>query len=720
MISSWRTDVSILLTLAFVLSLQAAQPAVAPRADALLAEAAALFQAEENDKALAAYDRVIAHDPTNPDGYIGRGRTLARLRRYEEALAAYGEALRRRPQDAMALRYRGHNYINVRRIDQALTDLTRAASLAEAARPDDPRVTDRYGIYYHLGLAQYLKGRHADAASTFQKCAGVSTTDEERVGCLTWLYPSLRRAGRDAEAAQVLAQVRPDMHVTESTAYLDRLLLFKGEKTETEAAARMDESELQAATAGYGVGLWHLLNDRPDRARAYFLKASLSGLPYGFGAIASAAELERIGGHSELAAVWDREHVSSPVSPLVDHAEVERRVTALRQAPGGLFRVEEVGKSVEGRSINLVTAGRGPMPVLLWSQMHGDEPTATSALFDLFEYLQRRRDEPMARQILDRLTLYAIPMLNPDGAERFQRRNAQGIDINRDALLLQTPEGRILKDVRDRYKPQVGFNLHNQNWRTSVGRPPRPAAISLLAVAYDEPRTENEGRVLTKKLSAVIREAIEPLAPGRIGRYDDEFEVRAFGDNVTLWGTPVVLIETGPWPAPQPDPPLVRLNFVALVAALDALASGRVHEADPRRYDSLPENESRLFYILVRGATIVTGTGVPPFTGDIGINASRRVRTVDGERQLRLPLAIDDLGDLRVFGGLEEIEATGLTVIPLSDDKLTAGSAVTLPPDFRWKPGGPAVAPGQPAALALLEPASSPGTYTVVRIIRGD
>ena len=84
-------------------------------------------------------------------------------------------------------------------------------------------------------------------------------------------------------------------------------------------------------------------------------------------------------------------------------------------------------------------------------------------------------------------------MLNPDGAERFQRRNAQGIDINRDALGLQTPEGQVLKSLRDRFNPRIGFNLHNQGWNTSVGDPPKPASISLLSVAYDKPRSENAG-----------------------------------------------------------------------------------------------------------------------------------------------------------------------------------------------------------------------------------
>ena len=418
-----------------------------------------------------------------------------------------------------------------------------------------------------------------------------------------------------------------------------------------------------------------------------------------------------------LAALWDRERLPLPAPPVVDHAEVLKRLEAL---PRDLFAVEQVGQSVEARSLNLVTAGSGPFKVLLWSQMHGDEPTATSALFDVFEYLRRHRAEPTARRILANLTLYVIPMLNPDGAERFERRNAQGIDINRDALLLQTPEGRTLKSVRDRLAPHIGFNLHNQNWRTSVGLPPKPASISLLSVAFDEPRTESEGRRLTKKTCAVIRDAIEPLAPGQIGRYDDEFEVRAFGDNITLWGTPVVLIETGPATGPAPDATLVRLNFVAILSALDALATGRVNDADPARYDSLPLNDSDMFYILVKGGSILPGTGVAPFTGDIGITATRKVRVAAGERLLTRALVIDDLGDLRVFSGLEEIDAQGLTVVPLDDETLSPGGQITLPAEVAPKAQRRTILPGQPAALAILRPSGVPGRFTVVRVIRAD
>jgi hypothetical protein len=418
-----------------------------------------------------------------------------------------------------------------------------------------------------------------------------------------------------------------------------------------------------------------------------------------------------------LVAVWDTEHVSPAFPPLMRHADVEARLRAVTAGSPDLFSMEEIGRSVEGRVLRHLWFGTGPLNVLLWSQMHGDEPSATAALFDVFEYVRLHRSEPEIRRLLDALTVHVVPMLNPDGAERFQRRNAQGIDINRDALMLQTPEGRALKALRDRVEPRLGFNLHNQSWRTSVGKTGRPAAISLLAVAYDEARSENEGRVLAKKTCAVIRDALEPIAPGLVARYDDEFEVRAFGDNLTKWGTSVVLIETGPYPADPPDPSLVRLNFVAIVTALEALASGMVDTADPVRYESLPMNDSAVFFQLIRNASIVTGSGIAPFRGDVGIVANRTIEEADGRLEIHQTLRIDDLGDLRVFGALETIDAEGETIAPLYDQTLRTGDETTLP-DWSVRKTGGLLAPGEPADLVLLKPLGKAGAYRVERVIR--
>jgi hypothetical protein len=193
--------------------------------------------------------------------------------------------------------------------------------------------------------------------------------------------------------------------------------------------------------------------------------------------------------------------------------------------------------------------------------------------------------------------------------------------------------------------------------------------------------------------------------------------VRAFGDNLTLWGTPVVLIETGPYPSTEPDPPLVRMNFVAILSALDALATGRVNRADPRRYESLPKNESKMLTELVRNATIVNGAGVPPFTGDIGINVTRHIRIVEGRRTLVQVATIDDLGDLRTSGALRTIDATGLVAAPLYDPAIHEGQEITLPD---WasmtESPRPLIMTGQPGSLLLLR-ALEGGKYRVETVL---
>lgn len=417
-----------------------------------------------------------------------------------------------------------------------------------------------------------------------------------------------------------------------------------------------------------------------------------------------------------LAALWDEVRFQErPPLPLVRHAQVVAWLRRLQQTAPELFSVEEVGRSVEGRSVHHVRVGTGARHVLLWSQMHGDEPTATTALFEVFEYLRRYRQEPRVAQVLSALTVHAVPLLNPDGAERFQRTNAQGIDINRDALMLQTPEGRTLKALRDRLQPSLGFNLHNQDWRTAVGKTGKPASISLLAPAFDEARSDNPGRVLAKQVCAVIREALEPLAPGQLGRYSDSFEPRAFGDNMGRWGTPSVLIETGPWPGRDTEGPLLRLNFVALVSALESLATGRAEQASLERYDTIPLNDSKgLLHLIVKGAHVFGEAG-DAFIADVGVAFSPAVRKQDGGTQAVMVGMIAELGDLRVFGSFETVDAAGLTVVPLPNREVREGELVPLPPRRECELGV-----GQLAKLMLLRPVEPAGTWRVERLLRFD
>ena len=148
-------------------------------------------------------------------------------------------------------------------------------------------------------------------------------------------------------------------------------------------------------------------------------------------------------------------------SKRIKHSELTKKINQIKK--NNIFNVEDAGKSLEGKTISLLSIGKGKTKVLIWSQMHGDESTATMALIDLFNFFEADDEfNDFRKELLKNLKIYFIPMLNPDGAEEFTRRNRLGVDLNRDALRLEFPESRILKTVRDTLKPKFAFNLHDQ------------------------------------------------------------------------------------------------------------------------------------------------------------------------------------------------------------------------------------------------------------------
>jgi beta-lactamase class A len=323
----------------------------------------------------------------------------------------------------------------------------------------------------------------------------------------------------------------------------------------------------------------------------------------------------------------------------------------------GTFSVEEVGRSLEDRPIRLLRYGTGPTRVLLWSQMHGDESTATMALADLIRFLHEAPDDAHARLWREQLTLLVMPMLNPDGAERFVRHNAVGIDVNRDARLLATPEGRALKGVRDRFEPQFGFNLHDQNPRTRVGNGPALAAIALLAPPFDETGADNPVRMRSKHVAAAIRSALEPLVAGHIAKYDESFNPRAFGDLTTQWGTSTVLVESGGWRNDPHKQFLRSVNFVGLVKALDVIASGTWSDFPDADYQSLPSNGRSVNDLLIRGASIVL-SGRVPVRADIAAD-------FDDAGGRAMLARITEVGDLGALEARDTLDLQGMFLHPL-------------------------------------------------------
>lgn len=313
------------------------------------------------------------------------------------------------------------------------------------------------------------------------------------------------------------------------------------------------------------------------------------------------------------------------------------------------------GESAEGREIRHLTFGNGPTTVLLWSQMHGNESTASMSLADIIRFFHDRRDHPLARRIADGATVHMIPMLNPDGAERFQRRNAQGIDVNRDARRLETPEGQLLKRVRDELEPAFGFNLHDQSAAVRVGQSDRGVAIALLAPAFNAARDVDDKRRRAMQVATLLIEAVEPLVGDHIAKYDDTFNPRAFGDLMGAWGASTILIESGAWDGDPQKQHLRKTNFVGILSALDAIATGRFAQYDPAVYESLEYNGRRVTDLLIAGGTIAV-PGLPPLAADLLVNYDMPL--------LQQEAVIADIGDMGTSEAQDTLDVRGLFLIP--------------------------------------------------------
>jgi tetratricopeptide (TPR) repeat protein len=260
--------------------------------EAKLAQARADYEANSSDAA----------------AIIWLGRRTAYLGRYREAIDIFSEGLERHPGDPRLYRHRGHRYITVRQFDDAIADLERAAQLIagteDVIEPDGlpnalniPTSTLHSNIWYHLGLAHYLKGDLESALRAYRSCIEVSANPDMLVATSHWLYMTLRRLGREGEAATVLEPITADMEVIESHSYHRLLLMYAGELDGEELLEEAVAADaIENATVGYGIANWHAYSGRLKQAEGV-LRSILQGPQWAaFGYIAAEADLARANG----------------------------------------------------------------------------------------------------------------------------------------------------------------------------------------------------------------------------------------------------------------------------------------------------------------------------------------------------------------------------------------------------------------------------------------
>ncbi len=340
----------------------------------------------------------------------------------------------------------------------------------------------------------------------------------------------------------------------------------------------------------------------------------------------------------------------------IKHVDIQPLINTFAYNPK--FKVAVVGKSIEGRNLSLISIGTGPTDVFLWSQMHGDEPTATQAIFDILNLLNSPDFKSEKENILKNLKLHFLPMLNPDGAQIYQRRNTLGIDINRDALSLQSPEGRTLKRVRDSLNADFGFNLHDQSTYYNAERTNKPATISYLAPAFNYEKDINEVRANAMKVIVYMNQIIQKYAPGQVGRYNDDFEPRAFGDNIQKWGTSAILIESGGYKNDPEKQEIRKLNYVSILSAIYSIAKGNYKSIPLADYEKIPENDRKLFDLKLNNLTYnLLGKN---YMLDVGIH---QLEVDDAMHQNYYNSSrVVDQGDLSTFYGYETLEGKGLSM----------------------------------------------------------
>ncbi|WP_179345083.1 M14 family zinc carboxypeptidase [Winogradskyella ursingii] len=325
--------------------------------------------------------------------------------------------------------------------------------------------------------------------------------------------------------------------------------------------------------------------------------------------------------------------------------------------------VSTFGYSVENRPIYSLKIGTGKIKVLLWSQMHGNESTTTKALFDCFNFFETQNE--YANSILKSCTLLVVPILNPDGAARYTRLNANNVDLNRDAQDLSQPESRVLREVYSNFQPNYCFNLHGQRTIFGAGDTGIPATLSFLSPSQDEKRSLTINRKQAMAIIAEINKTLQTQTSIGLGRYDDSFNLNCVGDTFQSFGVPTLLYEAGHYKNDYDREEVRRFIFVALLKGLLVISEGY----DVEKYEDyfkIPSNEKCFYDIIVRNAVVDSKKN------DVAFQYEERL--VDGK--IDFVPKVEVISDLDGFFGHREIDANGLKIKSFKNSELKVANEI--------------------------------------------
>jgi hypothetical protein len=261
------------------------------------------------------------------------------------------------------------------------------------------------------------------------------------------------------------------------------------------------------------------------------------------------------------------------------------------------FKINNEGYSEEDRIISSFHLGQGSRKILIWSQMHGNETTTTKAVLDLLNFFSLYKD--ITDSIFELCSFVIIPVLNPDGAVRYTRANANLVDLNRDASSRTQLESQLLNRVYTEFQPDFCFNMHDQRTIFSAGTNPFPATVSFLSPSFNEERELNVTRKKSMSLIASASLMLEKFIPNQIGRYDDSFNLNFIGDFFQAQGTPTILFEAGHFPNDYAREETRKYIFLALLKMVQDICLD-VEDQLIDVYFEIPENKKLFNDVIVR------------------------------------------------------------------------------------------------------------------------
>ena len=342
----------------------------------------------------------------------------------------------------------------------------------------------------------------------------------------------------------------------------------------------------------------------------------------------------------------------------ITNAHIEPVLEKLKSS----FDVGVYGQSVLGKPIYSIKAGQGMTRVFMWSQMHGNESTTTKAVFDFLNLL--KSDDETAVKLKNKFSFFILPIVNPDGAELYTRENAIKVDLNRDSVNLSQPESKLLRHAFEEFNPHYCYNMHDQRTIFGVDDTGQPATISFLAPAYNDAREINDTRQEAINIIAAMNNTLQQFIPGKVGRFDDGFNINCIGDMLQSQNVPTILFEAGHYPLDYEREITRKYVFFALLSGFNSIYENVIVVNKNSDYFNIPQNKINFYDIIYKNIKI-NYENKEKIT-----NFASQYREVLFENSVIFRAIISEIGNLDGFKGHAEIDGNGEEFVGIDGGKM--------------------------------------------------